>query len=727
MNHLIIAMLNIHRKANLFILGIALIRGATVLSSAAAERVVVPPPNTTAGIQWDAAEPKPDDRRLGKLRTTDDSTFPMRPVTRAEAWPARRDDIRTRVLVAAGLHPLPKRSPLNAIVYGQVERDDYTVERVIFESFPGHFVTGSLYRPKSPATSRRPAVLNPYGHWKGGRFHDRGAEGVRQEIAAGAERFESGGRHLIQARCVQLARMGCVALVYDMEGFADSVQLEHAAGPRRDDAGKPGYLLFSPQAELHGQTMFGLQTWNSIRALDFLGTLNDVDPRRIGVTGASGGGTQAMILGAVDDRIAAAFPAVMVSAAAQGGCTCENAPYLRINQGNIDIAAALAPRPLGLICANDWTKALESKGHPDLKALYTLLQHPGDYEAHFHLQFPHNYNAVNRQHMYSFMNRHLKLGLPEPIVERDYVPLDVATEASVWTEKHPKPEGEGRGEPHERKLTADWTRATEAALQAMSAEARHGVIVEGVTTMVGRLPAEVGPVKWSPLRASDGGNYRVTAGMLNVAHHGEQPPALFIYPKQKWNRQLVIWLADAGQAGLFGGDGKPIPAVAALVNRGYGVASVDMFGQGALAGGGGKAVRLVTRGKGNEPYQQAACYTFGYNPPLAAQRVHDVMSLVEYLRRSEGDRPAERIHLVAIGKEAGPVGLIARIVLGDLIDQAAIDAQGFRFDAVDRFDHPMFLPGILRYGGMDALWALNRKRGAANIDGANAALGALGN
>src|SRR5207247_8210518 len=116
----------------------------------------------------------------------------------------------------------------------------------------------------------------------------------------------------------------------------------------------------------------GLQTFNSIRALDFLVSLPDVDPSRIGVTGASGGGTQTFVLCAIDDRPAAAFPAVMVSVDMQGGCICENCSYLRVGTGNIELAGAFAPKPLGMAAANDWTKEIESKGLPELKALYKL-------------------------------------------------------------------------------------------------------------------------------------------------------------------------------------------------------------------------------------------------------------------------------------------------------------------------------------------------------------------
>jgi len=222
---------------------------------------------------------------------------------------------------------------------------------------------------------------------------------TKQQLATGAEKWENAARSPLQARCVQLARMGCAVFFYDMLGYADSIQFsEHRHGPRAK-----GFV--SPEAELNLVSYFGLQTWNSVRVLDFISSLPYVDPKRIGCTGASGGGTQTMMIAGIDDRGAAAFPAVMVSTAMQGGCTCENAHYLRIDQGNIDIAALTAPRPLGMTAADDWTKELESKGFPDLKKLYTLLGVPDRVDAHYNIQFPHNYNAVSRAQMYAFFNR----------------------------------------------------------------------------------------------------------------------------------------------------------------------------------------------------------------------------------------------------------------------------------------------------------------------------------
>jgi len=192
---------------------------------------------------------------------------------------------------------------------------------------------------------------------------------------------------------------------------------------------------------------------------------------------------------------------------------------------------------------------------------------------------------------------------------------------------------------------------------------------------------------------------------------------------------MVIWLTDTGKEGLFGADGKPLAAVAALLGKGYGIATLDMFGQGEfVAAGGGKAlasVRLAPPGADRDSFLRAACFTFGYNPPLLAQRVHDVMSLAEFLRQGEGGRVAARIHLVAVGQQAGPVGLAARFMLGDWIHRAAIDTRGFDFRAVERFDDPMFLPGILRYGGLGALWSLNQPLATVSIRGAEDVSGAI--
>ncbi|MCB1079266.1 MAG: hypothetical protein KDM64_15705, partial [Verrucomicrobiae bacterium] len=413
----------------------------------------------------------PNDHRLGDPVTLHDY-HPFRPVASKAEWEQRQRDIRDRVQLASGLWPMPTKTPLNAVIHGKVDRGDYTVERVFFESMPGHFVCGSLYRPAGNSLAvgekngKRPGVLCPHGHWNNGRFYDSGEPAALREISIGAERFLNAARHPLQARCIQLARMGCVVFHYDMLGYADSMQFpEHRNCPREsmngDVPGKFGFI--SPQATGRLQTNFGLQTWNSERALDFLLGLDGVDPKRVLVTGASGGGTQTQMISAIDDRVTASFPCVMPSTSMQGGCTCENTHLLRIGQGNIDIAAAVAPRPLGMTSADDWTIELKTKGYPDLVKVYEMVGAPKNYEAFFDIHFKHNYNHVSRTHMYSFVNRHFGLGLKDPVLEQDFEPID-KDGLTVWTEDHPAPSGDQVGEAHEKAVNRWWAEDSDAQI-----------------------------------------------------------------------------------------------------------------------------------------------------------------------------------------------------------------------------------------------------------------------
>src|SRR4051794_12799148 len=349
---------------------------------------------------------KPTDVRLGRPRNLRDDYFPFVVPKTKEEWEARRKQLREQLLVATGLWPMPEKTPLNAVVHGKIERDGYTIEKVFFASMPGHYVSGNLYRPKeSPdrkggESARLPGVLFAHGHWANGRLHDAGAKAAEESVKAGGEPDLGRGRYFMQAIPVTLARMGFVVFQYDMVGVADSTAVPHAAG------------FADAAAELRLQSAMGLQTWNSIRALDFLTSLPDVDPKRIGMTGASGGGTQTFITAALDDRLAAAFPAVMVSTAMQGGCVCENCSYLRVGTGNVELAALFAPKPLAMSGANDWTKEIETKGAPELRALYTLLGSPDNFAARAWLEYGHQYNVHARQMMYAWFRRHLQ-GVPE--------------------------------------------------------------------------------------------------------------------------------------------------------------------------------------------------------------------------------------------------------------------------------------------------------------------------
>jgi len=643
----------------------------------------------------------PDDKRLGDLVTLD-GYFPFDVPATPDGWAKRSKRVRRQMLVALGLWPMPTKTPPHAVVHGKIDRGEYTVEKVFLQSFPGHFVTGNLYRPKG-RSGPGPGVLCPHGHWRDGRFYRANDKTFERQLKEGAEKYDPSGRFPLQARCAKLARMGCVVFHYDMVGYADSVQLVHRPGLREAMNTPENWGYFSPQAEARLQNMMGLQTYNSIRALDWFGELAEVDPKRIAVTGASGGGTQTFILSAVDPRPAVAFPAVMVSTAMQGGCTCENACYLRVGTGNIEMAGLIAPRPLGMTAANDWTQEILTKGLPELKQLYKMLGVEDLVTARY-FSFPHNYNYVSRSVMYHWLNKHLKLGQKEPIVEEDFEPLSVEA-MSVWDDAHPKPPG---GDDYERSLLRWITEDSEkqmAALVPSDAEslARYREVVGGaVDVMIGRGLPQVGAIDVEHDPKEERGDYAMVRGLVRYPAKGEEVPVVVLGPAQEpWNKQVVIWLDPAGKAALFDEGGQPKPAVRKLLGAGMAVVGVDLFGQGEFTPDGKPLDKA--RLDPNEKRHGYAGYTYGYNHTVFAQRVHDVLSLVGLARTI---RTVEKVHLVGF-RGAGHWVAAARAQAGKAVDRAVVDTAGFRFAKLTDFTDPDFLPGGAKYLDLPGILALS--------------------
>ena len=301
------------------------------------------------------------DSRNSEIRHTD-TLYSLREYTRAE-WEERAADLRKRILFSSGLLPLPDRESLNPRLGPVTRHKDYSVASVLLETYPGFFLGGNLYRPVGRA-GLHPAVVSPHGHWRYGRFEN-------SEINS------------VPGRAISLARQGYVVFAYDMVGWNDTMQAPHGfAGPRE---------------ELWLLGTLGLQLWNSIRVVDYLVSLDDVDSGRIGVTGASGGATQAFLLAAVDDRIRYSAPVNMVSFQMQGGSRCENAPLLRIGTNNVEFAAAFAPKPQLLVSATgDWTVNVPTNEFPAVQRIYRLLDAESNVETQ-QFDSPHNYHKNSRE------------------------------------------------------------------------------------------------------------------------------------------------------------------------------------------------------------------------------------------------------------------------------------------------------------------------------------------
>lgn len=628
------------------------------------------------------------DYRHGPPKTLNDF-FPFIVPSNRQAWEVRRQRLREQLLVALGLWPMPEKTPLRPVVHGRIERDGYTIEKVYFASLPGHYVCGNLYRPASTGgagssnENKRPGVLFAHGHWANGRFHDAGEKAAKASVASGGEPDIERGRFFMQALPATLARLGFVVFHYDMVGYADSTAIPHTQGFR------------DVQAELRLQSFMGLQTWNSIRALDFLASLPDVDPQRLGMTGASGGGTQTFILAAIDDRLQAVFPAVMVSTAMQGGCVCENVSHLRVGTGNVEIAALFAPKPMAFSAANDWTREFMSKGFPELQQLYALYGAKDKVQARAWLEYGHQYNVHARQMMYTWFLKHLQ-GREATVQEPPFQPVP-PKDLSVFDAQHPRPKDE-RDAPRLREYL---TQQSETQLAALfpSDEARlqqfRRIVGTALRVMIhSELPQRVVPRRIAGLdlpRRTSLGDLSLTLHLIGRTDEQDALPlASCKNPQRVRPDRYVVWLHPEGKASLASG-GETRTALQRLLNAGYTVVAPDLLGIGEN-----------TPPKPFTVNKEYAGYTYGYNRTPIAQQVHDALTAIAWCRQ-QGKSVV--VHLVGWGN-CGVVALLARALSGEAVGRTAADLQQFRFASLTDVADPRMLPGAVKYGDLPAYVAL---------------------
>jgi hypothetical protein len=621
-----------------------------------------------------------------------DTHCPMATPGSLEQWNARARELKLQVQVALGLHPMPDLSQKPAVIHGLRKMDGYTVEKVYFESLEGFYVTGSLYRPlNSSATvdsksnqKRRPLVLMPHGHWEDGRFYNAKPKEVSELLATGAERFTNAAINHMQAHCVQLARMGVIVFQYDMIGYADSQQISleraHRFGIKDQDvqSNENGWPFFSPTAEGYLQSIMGLQTLNTIQAMNQISSLPDVDPARIAITGASGGGTQSFIAMAVDDRFLGAFPAVMVGTGMQGGCTCENACYLRIGTGNVEIAALSAPRSLGLTSANDWTKTVAEDGFPTLQSLYSLFGKKENVTLFAATHFPHNYNQVSRIAMYSWANKLFQLGLAEPILERDFELLQ-KPDLTVWDATHPMPES---GPAFERKLLKAWGAQIDKSLAKQSGSD----LVQGWKALLQpAIPLSKTLLGSKQTRLDRNENDFIVKnddGMIVGRAR------LLLKPESKATttaQRVVLRLATSEEKTALDNP-TDSPAVYQLTIR-------DPFSEDTTLE---DEQPLVANPR------PSAAFTYGYNPPQLVRKLAVLMALSKQIRNSI-DAPQQLVYdseneFLAVASQ-----LLARESIESIQHETTKKSLEFSFATVESIRSPYFVPGSLRYQNLEGL------------------------
>ncbi len=600
----------------------------------------------------DSVDPPADPRRT--IARTNKEGADFHPPASAEAWRERARAVREQLLVTMGLWPSPPKTPMNPRVYGKMERDGYTIEKVVLETLPGFTLSGNLYRPTGKlATGQRVGILSPHGHYKEGR--------VNLDV---------------QERCIRWAKLGAVVFMYDMVGYADSKPFGHA--------------FLNDRLRRWGFSLVTLQTWNSVRALDWLSTLPDVDPARLGCTGESGGGTQTFLLAAIDDRVKVAAPVVMVSDSFQGGCVCENCAGLRIGTDNVEFAALTAPRPMKLVGATgDWTAKTMNRAYPALVNVYTLLGNADRISADV-FDFPHNYNQTSRNAVYPFMGRWL-LGIDSAAstIEGDQwteSPDDLFT----FNDETPAPTSlktPAELEEHLIQTLQGELKSLAPGTSTAAWDASRAFLKTSQRVRVGLVNPPPSELKETEVRRKTLKGVTVVHALVGRKATGENIPVVRLIPAKPTNRLTVIASAH-GKAGLVEASGAFTPLVQELLKRGQSVVGFDPLFVGESLD--------PTSPRFQRP---AVLHANTYNPSLAADQMQDLATVIAWARFQPEVREVS-----LIGQ--GPQALIARPLLEGLA-RTAIDLYEFNDgDGSQPLPAEIDLPGLRQFGGLKAAAAL---------------------
>ena len=365
--------------ATITLLGLVLLLPATVAAQSKEKRQQLEPLNRFPRMvqEWLVDQVRDIDARNQQTYDNLDSR------TKAQEYV---QSVRERIAECFG--PFPEKTPLNARVMKTVDRDDYRIENVIFESRPGFLVTGNLYIPRDRKLPL-PAVLGVCGHSTNGK------------AAAPYQSFSQ-----------SLARQGFVVLIIDPIGQGERLQYLKEDSKSRYPIGVGEHIQMGNQQTLVGELLGSWFAWDGIRALDYLLSRPEVDARHIGVTGNSGGGTQTTWLCGLESRWTMAAPACFVTSLRRNlenelPADTEQCPprALALGLDHADFLAALAPKPTLIVAQEkDYFDARGAQSaHWRLQKLYQQLGQADMTQLHLGPDY-HGYSQGNREAMARFFN-----------------------------------------------------------------------------------------------------------------------------------------------------------------------------------------------------------------------------------------------------------------------------------------------------------------------------------
>ena len=542
-----------------------------------------------------------------------------RPPSTLTAWKQRREDLRKRLLAAMG--PMPEKpGDLSPRIVATRKRKGFRIENVLFQSRPDVWVTANAYVPEG-VKGKLPAVLAVHGHWAGAR---------RDPV--------------VQARCLGLVKLGFFVLCVDAFGAGE----RHPSSPH---GGYHGALMGSTLWPA-GQTLLGMQVYDNRRAVDYLVSRPEVDARRLGITGASGGGNQTMYAGALDERFSAVVPVCSVGTyqayLRAACCVCELLPGALTFTEEGDVLGLVAPRALLVINATrDAFQFGVAQAKKSLARAGTIFKLHGkeDHLRHDTFESPHAYNAPMREAMYGWMTRWLKgEGTGKPIAEPGHE-LEKPEDLACY--------GDGKrptGFVFPSTFAAREARRLLSSFQggkldhAEAWEARAGLVREKLDTALGKLPATLGKVSGKFGKATTKDGVSTTALQLGLTRELSLPVTIRFKTGAAGKMPVCVLLHLDGKDRAL-----KHPLAQALLERGTVIYAPDLRATGEL-----KPAHDAIAGA---PDHNSAEHALWVGQPLLGQWALDVRTVLEFVAKQPG-LDGRRLVLVGLG-QAGLVALCA--------------------------------------------------------------------
>jgi dienelactone hydrolase len=576
-------------------------------------------------------------------------------------------EVREKIQQCFG--PWPEKTPLNARITGVVERDTYTIEKVIFESRPDFPVTGNLYLPKG-RKSPAPGVVGVCGHSANGK-----AEGAYQSFAQG------------------LARMGYVCLLIDPIGQGERLQYVTAEFKPRHGTGTGEHLYAGNQQFLTGEFFGAWRAWDGIRALDYLLTRPEVDPKQIGITGNSGGGTMTTWLCGVEPRWTMGAPSCFVTTFRRNlenelPADTEQCPphALALGLDHSDFIAAMAPKPVVLLGKEkDFFDARGiEEAHARLRRLYALLGAEENIGL-FMGPTPHGYTRENREAMYRWFNHVTKVSdaQTEPAIT-------VEKDETLWCTPH------GQVAELKPRTLFSFTQQRAQALRRKRGEIETEQLKKLVQATL-HLPERNGVADYRILRGSAARRY---PKKFFATYAVETEPGIFalvyrlddeslISRPPRGARRAILYVSHQSSDAELRDEplitdimkSEPDSAVFTCDVRGIGESQPDTCG-----------AKSFLSAYGSDYFY--AIHSIMLDRPYAGQKTHDVLRVLDWLR-AQGH---EEIHLAAKGWGAIPATFAA--LLGDGVRQVtlknALTGYGDIAESEEyRWPLSSFVPGVL--------------------------------